>query len=607
MRKANRNLPPAPVKLAWIALMCLASCAPFDLVAQDYLPPKLEKLSPEINTPGYDESAPVVSRDGGTLFFTRTAYPDFDRTLMNGKINLAESLSAQAYLLRLAGIYSQLSGKVITDPVHSAFNQDIWMASTDIEKPNVSHPGYPVNSALPNSIVSLARDSNTYVALNQFYSDGSMYEGFSSIRIEGPASASFPEPIHIYNFDARQGDVNMAMSADGDVIVISMNRYDSHGQNDLYISFKLKEKLYSTPKNMGPVLNSPGQETTPYISSDKRRIYFSSNRDGTMGGNDIWVSERQDYTWRKWSEPQPLEKPFNSPADDSQPFFDEVHNYLYFSSKRDGSSDLFRVSLTPVPKLEQPIRISGRIVDRSTGEVIPAELFWGPGSAEGFLDFFRTNTGYFSATLTENEFYKFLPRKANYRADQIHFDVLRAAEQGMYDHEMTLYLTPVDTDPLVIDTLSREEDPVAERKEPVRMPGTRKQDPVVSPPLQFISQSDLKAGKKISFHNIIFLQSTPKILETSLPALEELAYVMQQNTSLEIRVEGHTDNVGEADKNMELSIQRAEAIRRYLIEQGIEGNRIRTKGFGPYSPITNNETEEERARNRRVEIRILKE
>ena len=603
MRKTLRY-PHAPgMKLACIAVIFLAGYNPFMLKAQTYLPPGIEKLSPEINTPDLDETAPVVSRDGSTLFFTRTASPDFERTLMDGKVNLAERLSEHEYLARLARIYSQLSGRSITDPVHSEFNQDIWMASTDIEAPNVTHPGYPVNSALPNSMVSLARDSNTYIALNQFYSDGSMYEGFSSIRIDSPTSTSFPEPIHIYNFEARQGDVNMAMALDGDVIVISMKRHDSHGENDLYISFKLKDNLYSTPKNMGPVLNSPGQETTPFISSDKRRIYFSSDREGTMGGNDIWVSERQDYTWRKWSEPEPLEKPFNSPADDSQPFFDEVHNYLYFSSKRDGSSDLFRVSLTPVPKIERPIRISGRIVDRSTGEVMPAELFWGPGSAEGFLEFFRTNTGYFSATLTENEFYKFLPRKANYRAQQIHFDVHRAAEQGIYEHEMTLYLTPKNALVPARDTLSIVESPVAEEKQPVRMPETRDE----STPLKFIRQSDLKVGKMISFHNIIFLQSTPKILEKSIPALEELAYIMQQNPSLEIRVEGHTDNVGDADKNMELSIQRAEAIRKYLLDQGIEGSRVQTKGFGPYNPLTNNETEEQRARNRRVEIRILKD
>ena len=601
--------PPARcLVISFAACLLFIGIFPFDSLAQEYMPPVLEKLSPGINTPDYDETAPVVSRDGSVLFFTRTAFPDFDRTLMNGKENLAESLPEPEYLERLARIYSQLSGKTIADPVNSAFNQDIWMASTDIDAPEVAHPGYPVNSALPNSIVSVDKDTHSYVAINQFYSDGSMYEGFSSVYIEDAASTRFPEPIHIYHFDARQGDVNLAMSADGDILVISMKRYDSFGENDLYVSFRLKEKLYSTPKNMGPVLNSAGQETTPYISADKRKIYFSSNREGSLGGNDIWVSERQDYSWKKWSEPAPLDEPFNSTADDSQPFFDEVNNYMYFSSKRDGSSDLFRVSLTPVPKIERPISISGRIMDRSTGKVIPAELFWGPGSAEGFLEFFRTNTGYFTVTLTENEFYKFMPRKANYRAEQIHFDVLKAAEKGVYDYEMTLYLDPMNSTFLVNESTSGKEDqPVDEKDRKVRMPETRKPDGEESPELKFIRESDLKVGRKISFHNIIFLQSTPTILERSAPALEELAYIMQQNPTLEIRVEGHTDNVGDSDKNMELSVQRAEAIKKYLVDKGIDISRVQTKGYGPYSPITNNATEEQRARNRRVEIRILKE
>lgn len=570
---------------------------------REFMPLKLEKLGPGINSPDYDESAPVISRDGSTLFFTRTASPDFMRTLMNGDEDISRILDEPAYLARLGEIYSILSGRMVSDPVRSVFNQDIWMASTDISKPNALHPGYPVNNALPNSIVSTGKDTNCYVSINQFYRDGSMYAGFSTVCIENDSTTTFPEPIHIYDFEAKGGDVNLAMSADGNILVISMSRFDSHGENDLYVCFRLKPNLYSKPKHMGPVLNSPGQETTPFISSDNRKLYFSSNRPGTLGGNDIYVSDRQDYTWRKWSDPVPLEVPFNSPADDSQPFFDAVHNDLYFSSKRDGTSDIFRVSLTPVPKLQQPVRINGKIMDSSTGKILPAEVFWGPGSAEGYLEFFRTNTGSFTATLTENESYKFLPRKANYRAHPVRFDALEAAREGVYTYDIVLYLTPKELFKPADTTREAAADKPADVKQqeiPIRRE-TR------SSAGQQIRDSDLKVGSKISFYDIYFLQSTPEILEKSGPALEELIRVMKENPTLEIRIEGHTDNVGDPGKNMVLSEQRAEAIKAYLVRQGIPPGRIKTKGFGPHAPMTSNATEELREKNRRVEIRILKE
>jgi outer membrane protein OmpA-like peptidoglycan-associated protein len=576
--------------------------------AQEFLPLEVEKLGSSINSNAYDESAPVISLDGKTLFFTRTAHPEFDRTLILDGQDASKTMENDSYLIKLGDIFSMLSGQQVVNPITSDFNQDIWMAPTDPDQQiNVYHPGYPVNNALPNSIVSTAKDTHTYLTINQFFKDGSMYEGFSKIYIENEQS-SFPEPLHIYDFDIRQGDVNMTMSHDADILIISMHRYDTYGRNDLYVCFRVQESLYSSPKHMGSVINTIGQETTPFISRDKRRLYFSSDREGTIGGNDLFVAERQDYTWLRWSKPKSLGAPFNSTADDSQPYIDEVNNYMYFSSRRDGSSDIFKVSLTPIPKLEQPIVIQGKIVNRETGEIMPGEIFWGPGSAKGYLEFFRTNTGYFKVELTENEFYKFIPRKPNFRAQRINFDVRRAAENGIFNHEMTLYLTPkelVDSQ-YVAESFERSFPPKEDGEkiiENVVLPDSSPKKPV----RKFLKEDDLVVGKRISFYNIYFLQSKAMILRKSEPALQELVSVLQEKPTMEILVGGHTDNVGDADKNMVLSTERAEAIKKYLVDGGIEPSRIKTKGFGPYVPITNNSTEKLREKNRRVEIQILKE
>ena len=583
-------------------------CSHHLIWAQEFLPLVAEKLDESINSPGFDESAPVISLDGKILFFTRTAHPDFVRTLMMNGTDASQTMDAASYKQKLREIYSGLSGYKITEPSLSVFNQDIWMATLDEDKnTTVYHPPYPINNALPNSIVSTAKDTHTYLTINQFFKDGSMYEGFSKIYLDQDSS-TFPEPIHIYDFDIRRGDVNLTMSGDADILIISMHRFDTYGENDLYVCFRVQESLYSSPRHMGTIINTIHQETTPFISRDKRRLYFSSDRPGSMGGNDIFMTERQDYTWLRWSEPTPLEEPFNSTADDSQPYIDEANNFMFFSSRRDGTSDIFKVSLTPIPKLDQPLVIHGKIVNRQTNEVMTGDIFWGPGSAEGYLEYFRTNTGYFKVELTETEFYKFRARKPNFRAQRINFDVINAAKQGVRDFEMTLYLTPKDLvdSSYVHEPYTRTQTEPDSLKENILKPSLARTQKTENT-RKYLKDSDLVVGKKISFYNIFFVQSEAIILKKSGPALQELTSVMQENPTLEILIAGHTDNVGDAEKNMELSKQRAKAIKKYLVAEGINQKRIQTQGFGPYVPLTNNSTERLREKNRRVEIRILKE
>jgi outer membrane protein OmpA-like peptidoglycan-associated protein len=116
----------------------------------------------------------------------------------------------------------------------------------------------------------------------------------------------------------------------------------------------------------------------------------------------------------------------------------------------------------------------------------------------------------------------------------------------------------------------------------------------------------LEAGAKIELQPIFFQQSKAIILESSYPELERLAAVMHQNSKLRIRIEGHTDNVGKAEDLMQLSKERADAIRTFLMEKNIEGNRIDVVGHGPKYPLSDNSSDQERAKNRRVEFIITK-
>lgn len=544
---------------------------------------ELEKLPSGVNTDALDETSPVISKKGDKLFFTRTADPDFEASLLNDQGQIASNKEDTTYKSRLSMIFSQLAGHQVDNPEASIFNQDIWFVTLQEDNPGRSiHPGYPLNSALPNSLVSVGIGPNEYVLLNQFYQDGSMHAGFSRIQMNEDGSFQLPKPMYIYDFNLTGADVDLTMSPDGQVLVMSMQRNDGLGLNDLYVSFYIRNNLWSAPLHMGHVLNTPFQESAPHISPDKRFLYFSSNKPGGMGGNDIYVSERLNYSWKKWSEPQPLKGNVNTSYDESQPYFDPAANWLYFNSKRDGSSDIFRLRQTPMPKLKAPIFVRGKILSAETGLPVHSELMWGQQSSNEFLEYFNTYTGEFEISLTEYESYKFQPRKANHTAQRISIDPRQLEKEGIDTLDLILYLVPKNK--------HQAEESYAGHKNP-----------------ESIKKAETPAvADKITFYDINFIKGKATIMTQSRPALIYIYQMMDEHPEMKILIEGHTDNVGDELALVNLSLHRAEAIRDYLIHQGIAGHRMQVVGMGATKPLFNNSSESGRAKNRRVEISVIK-
>ncbi|MCK6695543.1 MAG: hypothetical protein L6Q97_25995, partial [Thermoanaerobaculia bacterium] len=169
---------------------------------------KIEKL-PEFINSAYDEITPVPSRDGNTLYFTRVAYPEFNRYLFLDSVDLYKKYPAEKYERLLRNIYSDLSGKPVRDPAASPFNQDVWIAEGDsAEFWLLRHPLEPLNNALPNSIVTITPDPNTFYCLNQFSPKGDMTKGFSLIR-RVDSLWTFPVPIEIKEYYTITSDVNL--------------------------------------------------------------------------------------------------------------------------------------------------------------------------------------------------------------------------------------------------------------------------------------------------------------------------------------------------------------------------------------------------------------
>lgn len=114
-------------------------------------------------------------------------------------------------------------------------------------------------------------------------------------------------------------------------------------------------------------------------------------------------------------------------------------------------------------------------------------------------------------------------------------------------------------------------------------------------------------GQTIRLSHLIFAQGKSTIDPKSYPELDEVVQMMKENPKIEIRLEGHTDNQGGSKANMELSQERVDATKKYIVSKGISKGRIETKAFGGTQPLSNEMTQEARALNRRVEMRILKD
>lgn len=561
-----------------------------------------ERLPSSINTDQYDEIAPVLSADGSQLFFSRLGYPEMNPTLIAGEIDLSETLNKIQWRNRLKVIYSQLAGQNIEYPLRSIYNQDIWMARLKGHKiQDVVHPPYPLNSALPNGVLAYWDTEKELILLNQFFPDGSMNDGLSRFALS--QKDVLPRPLYIYDFYTFSNDVQATISAEGDVLILALQREDAIGDQDLYISYRSGLEIWSAPNHLGNTLNTPFRESTPFLSKDKRRLFFASNRPGGLGGMDIYVSERVGDSWTEWKEPKLLGSPINSASNDSQPCFSGDGAYLYFSSTRLGSSDIFRFPLQlqeTVERKECWVQVFVR--DGASYTLVPAQLSYSLGQADSvrYRLNAQTGTAFFkiqdnrSITLfAEADSYPFLKEKFYPEkwkvGDTIFIDLL------LNEQENKLFKTPSTFD--------------ATKEASFKVPAYKKE----------LLHPDEQLSESFILEKIRFEAQSSKLKKTSYTVLDELVLKLKEDSLSTIIIEGHTDNgirsrseTTEERENriqslVRLSKERAAAVAEYIIQKGIPSDRIRSAGMGAAHPLNDNSNDMERQMNRRVEIIICKQ
>ncbi|MBK8701622.1 MAG: OmpA family protein [Saprospiraceae bacterium] len=540
----------------------------------------LRVLPYPVNTEYFNEICPILSQDEKQLFYTRTGSPLFNKTLiMNGK-DVFTSMDEDRYYETLAAVYSQIAGKTINNPIHSTFNQDVHVAGMSGDTiVYVTHPGYPLNNALPNSICALFGNGYEYIVINQFEEAGGMREGFSKVRIDSHLESSFPDAIVIDGFDKRAQEVNLTVSSDMGYIFIAMTRAKTRDK-DIFMAKRIEENHYCLPIDLSTI-NTAFHEMTPYLSKDQSRLYFASDRPGGYGGLDVYYAERLDDSYEKWSMPVKLQPPLNSEHNESHPFVLADNNHIYFTSDRAGNSDIYSARLLRSKKIKK-IKINIRTVNED-GRKFPAEIKWGNPYSENEMEwkgYFRSRDGSHTVYVEENQPIAFMAENRGLMTGIRVIDPQELFEQDVEEVTLNLTLRPI------------KEEKYAEMKSVVEE--------------EMILPFDLKEGSVTVLNHIYFERSTAVVLKESLVNIKKLAEVLQRHPNLVISIDGHTDNVGDKNDLFSLSEDRARSIKKLLVAEGVPSDLILTKGYGDTRPLTDNSTEEKRQQNRRVEITIIK-
>lgn len=404
------------------------------------------------------------------------------------------------------------------------------------------------------------------------------------------------------------------MSADGKILVFtSCNRKDGLGACDLYVSYR-EGNEWTTPQNLGPNVNSNVWDSEPALSADGRTLYFTSERKGGFGREDIWVTEKNEKG--EWSPASNLGKDINTPGREVSPFIHANGSTLYFSSTFHpgfGGFDAFYSSYNGLswsaPKnLGYPINthidnvtvfISAdnkkgyySVYEKKDMKISKANLFEFEVPKEIIAE---TQSTFAKGTVYDAETKKKIGAKVeliDLKSNKVIQSVNADAKNGDYlavlteGKEYALYVqqegylfksvffdykNAKDFNPLTLDVYL---------------------DPV-------------KAGKSVVLNNIFFASNSYTLEDKSKTELDKIALFLQKNANVKIEFGGHTDDVGSDKDNLQLSLKRAQSVYDYITKKGIPASRLKYNGYGESKPLVPNSTDENRLQNRRIEFKVL--
>jgi outer membrane protein OmpA-like peptidoglycan-associated protein/tetratricopeptide (TPR) repeat protein len=441
-----------------------------------------------------------------------------------------------------------------------AYDEDLWY-SMKTEDGKWSRPlnfGTPVNTKNNNGIASFTGDG-------QFVVCGRCNEpdGYGSCDIYGATLTgnTWNTPINLGSvINSKSWDAQVSIAADGKALIWSSNREGGYGDQDLWMSKKNDKGFWTEAKNLGKVINTEGNEYSPFLHPDGKTLYFSSNNHSPrIGGIDIYKSTLNEDG--SWSKPENLGYPINTEFDDL--YYVQTPSGLkgYCASDRVGGFgqyDIYEI-IYPQEKKSSLITFVGYVIDEVKGFPIEANIKVEDIDSSTLVGEYVSNsvTGKFVVILTPGRNYSMTVSKDNFLFYSENFNV---------------------SDTAVFQEIKKE-----------------------------VKMQKIEEGKKIVLNNIFFQTGKSELTESSALEIGKLYDLMIQNPKINVEISGHTDNVGGDVDNMKLSFDRAKVVVEALVTKGISTQRLIAKGYGKTQPIAPNDTPDNKQLNRRTEFKILGE
>ena len=349
-----------------------------------------------------------------------------------------------------------------------------------------------------------------------------------------------------------------AISPDKRALYFSSTRPGGYGGADLYVSYLKPNGRWTEATNMGPSVNTAGDELAPFIHADNQTLYFTSDGLPGYGGSDLFVLKKLSNG--KWGTPENMGYPINTIENEGSLAVAADGYTAYYASDREdsrGGLDIYSFTLPAHARPYKTIYVKGNITDLLTKKGLPANLELTDNATGTIINKVQTDElGHYFITLPEGKDYTFTVNRKGYLFYSSAYALSGAAPDSTY--------------------------------------------------IKNIALEPIKLASNFVFTQVLFDNNSYALLPASLPELNKLVQILEENPGMHIQISGHTDNIGKAADNLTLSTSRAKAIVQYVSSKGIATERLTYKGFGSSEPIATNETAAGRALNRRTSFTITK-
>jgi outer membrane protein OmpA-like peptidoglycan-associated protein len=447
------------------------------------------------------------------------------------------------------------------------YNEDFYLATkVNGEWQKAQNMGAPINTEINEGAPSLAANGQLmiYAACEIFgnYGGGKLGAGSCDLFYSVKNDQVWTKPINLGGLiNTNNWETQPSFSADGKSLYFVKGKRGMQSMSDgnIYVTKLQPEGSWSKPTPLNANINTKGNEESVLIHPDGKTLYFSSDGHVGMGGLDIFMSQLDENG--EWGPAVNLGYPINTHKNENSLLVSPNGKIAIFASDREGGYgglDLYQFDLPQNFAPNKVTYFAGKIYDSKTKKPLGArfellDLETGEAVIEAYSD---NATGEFLVTLPTGKNYALNSSKSGYMFFSENFSLM-----------------------------DRESD---------------------EPFIQNVPLNPILAGEKIILKNIFFETAKYDLKKESKVELDKLAAFLTKNENLIIEIGGHTDNVGNAQLNLSLSKNRANSVKDYLTKNGIDAERLQTKGYGAGEPIADNSTAEGKAKNRRTEFKIIK-